>query len=59
VCSSDLMTCPSCKSDQEMAFSALIHGFVCVEPDCGIELEMEERDAEEILAAEEQEAVCA
>jgi hypothetical protein len=42
-----------------MAYSVLIHGFVCAEPECGIELEMEERDAEEILAAEEQETIFA
>jgi hypothetical protein len=42
-----------------MAFSVLSRGFVCSEPDCGLELEMEDRDAEEILAAQQQESVFA
>ena len=33
-----------------MAYSVLIHGFVCSEPICGLELEMEHCDAEAILA---------
>ena len=53
------MTCPICNSEQEMALSALIHGFMCAEPDCGTELEMEEHDAEEILAAEDQVTILA
>jgi hypothetical protein len=53
------MTCPSCKGDNEMAFSALIRGFVCSEPECGLELEMEYRDAEEILAAQQQVSIYA
>lgn len=53
------MTCPACKGDNEMAFSVLIRGFVCSEPDCGMELEMEDRDAEDILAAQEPESIFA
>ena len=45
-----LMICPACKSENEMAYSVLIHGFVCSEPNCGLELEMEHCDAEAILA---------
>lgn len=44
------MICPSCKSDNEMGYSALIHGFVCLEPACGLELDMERVDVETILA---------
>jgi hypothetical protein len=42
-----------------MALSALIHGFMCSDPECGTELEMEEHDAEEILAAEDQVTILA
>ena len=44
------MICPACKSENEMSYSVLIHGFVCPEPACGLELEMEHTDAEMILA---------
>ena len=47
------MICPACKSDNEMAYSALIHGFVCLEPACGLELDMELVDVETLLAATE------
>ena len=42
-----------------MAYSALIHGFVCLEPTCGMELEMEACDAEVILIAPIEEQVFA
>ena len=45
------MICPSCKSQNEMGYSALIHGFVCLEPACGLELDMERVDVEALLAA--------
>ena len=33
-----------------MAYSALIHGFVCLDPNCGLELPLELSDVETILA---------
>lgn len=44
------MICPACKSDNEMAYSTLTHGFICLEPACGLELDMERVDVESILA---------
>ena len=35
------MTCPLCAGKNEMAYSALSNGFVCLEANCGFELEME------------------
>jgi hypothetical protein len=32
-----------------MAYSALAHGFLCLETDCGIELDLDPMDVEEIL----------
>jgi hypothetical protein len=43
------MICPHCKSETEMVFSVLSHGFVCQEADCGFELEMEWRDLAVLL----------
>ena len=48
------MTCPACKSENEMAFSPLSHGFVCQEPVCGLELELDMHDAEVLLHPEEE-----
>jgi len=49
------MICPACRSKNEMLFSALSHGFVCQEADCGLEIEMEMQDAEVLLRQEEEE----
>ena len=35
------MICPVCKSENEMAYSVLSHGFVCLESACGFEVEVE------------------
>jgi len=43
------MICPACKNQNEMAYSALIHGFACQEPQCGLELEMESADVAILL----------
>ncbi len=51
------MTCPHCGSENEMAYSALFNGFVCLEADCGFELEMEPVQAQQVLEPEE-ELVC-
>lgn len=53
------MTCPRCKSSSEMAYSALLNGFVCLNSDCGFELEMESQDVQLILQTTEEELVLA
>jgi|KBSMisStandDraft_5_1062788.scaffolds.fasta_scaffold35281_2 hypothetical protein len=45
------MICPACKNENEMAYSALVHGFVCQEPHCGLELPMEHCELAILLAA--------
>jgi len=52
------MTCPGCNSKHEMAYSALSHGFICLEPNCGFEFEMEPRQAMEVLEFEEELVCC-
>jgi hypothetical protein len=45
------MICPSCRSNNEMAYSVLSHGFVCLEKECGFELEIDPEEADVILAS--------
>ena len=48
------MICPACKSNNEMAYSVLSNGFVCLERECGFELETEYFDAEVVHQHEEE-----
>ena len=52
------MTCPSCKNENEMAYSILSNGFICLEPNCGFELEMEPAQAMQVLELEEELVCC-
>jgi hypothetical protein len=52
------MMCPSCRSENEMAYSALSHGFVCLESECGFEVEMDPDSAQQVLAPEEELVCC-
>ena len=52
------MICPGCKCENEMAYSALSHGFVCLEADCGLELEMDPADAMQVLEFEDELVCC-
>jgi len=52
------MTCPVCRCQNEMAYSALSHAFTCLESNCGFELEMEPLEAQEVLAPEEELVCC-
>ena len=52
------MTCPACNSKEEMAYSTLSNGFVCLESECGFELEMEPVEAHLVLEPEEELVCC-
>ena len=52
------MICPGCRSENEMAYSVLSYGFVCLEPTCGFELEVEPVQAQEVLELEEELVCC-
>ena len=52
------MTCPGCGSENEMAYSVLSNGLTCLEADCGFELEVEAREAHEILETQEELVCC-
>ena len=52
------MICPNCRCESEMAYSVLSSGMVCMESDCGFELEMEADQAQEILESVEELVCC-
>jgi hypothetical protein len=52
------MTCPACDSMNEMAYSILSNGFICLEQACGFELEMEPAQAQEVLEPEAELVCC-
>ena len=52
------MMCPACRTENEMAYSALSLGFVCLASDCGFELEMEPVQAQQVLEPEEELVCC-
>jgi hypothetical protein len=41
-----------------MAYSTLCHSFICLEPVCGFELEMEPLEAQQVLEPEEELVCC-
>jgi hypothetical protein len=52
------MICPACGSENEMAYSNLLHGFVCLDAACGFEVEMDPADAQQVLELEEELVCC-
>ena len=52
------MICPACGSENEMAYSVLSNGLVCLEPACGFELELEPLEAHQVLEIEEELVCC-
>jgi hypothetical protein len=41
-----------------MAYSVISNGFICLEPECGFELEMEPVQAQQVLEPEEEFVCC-
>jgi len=52
------MTCPACGTQNEMAYSVISNGLICLEPGCEFEVEMDRKEAQEILALEEELVCC-
>ena len=52
------MICPGCGSENETAYSVLSNSLVCLEPECGFELEMNRAEAHEVLETEEELVCC-
>jgi hypothetical protein len=47
------VTCPSCRSEKEMLFLVLSLSFICDEPNCGYEVQVDPQEAEILLHPEE------
>ena len=52
------MICPGCGNENEMAYSVLSHGLVCLETDCEFELVMDPTEAHTVLETEEELVCC-
>jgi hypothetical protein len=52
------MICPGCHSESAMAYSTLSNAFVCLDSNCGFELEMEPAQAMQVLEFEEELVCC-
>lgn len=52
------MICPGCGSENELAYSVISNGLVCLEPGCGFELEIEPSQARQVLETEEELVCC-
>jgi hypothetical protein len=52
------MICPGCGSESEVVYSVLSNSLVCLEPQCGFELEMDPVEAHEVLENEEELVCC-
>ena len=51
------MICPACAND-EMAYSVLSNGFICLETGCNFEVEMDSVQAQQVLEPEEELVCC-
>ena len=49
---------PSCQNENGMAYSVLSNSLVCLEAECGFELEMDAVEAHEVLENEEELVCC-
>ena len=47
------MVCPGCGKENEMAYSVLSNGLICLEPGCGFELEMSIDEAHQVMELSE------
>jgi hypothetical protein len=52
------MVCPECRTENEMAYSVLSNGLICLEPSCGFELEIDALEAHQVLETEEELVCC-
>jgi hypothetical protein len=52
------MICPNCRSENEMAYSVLSNGMVCLDSECGFEVEMDTTQAQDILETVEELVCC-
>ena len=53
------MICPGCGQENEMAYSVLSNGLICLESGCGFELEMSIEEAHQVMEPSVEVLVCA
>jgi hypothetical protein len=53
-----MMICPACVNENGMAYSVLSNSLVCLESECGFELEMDPVEAHQVLENEEELVCC-
>ena len=51
------MICPGCGTEDQIAYSVLSSGLICLEPGCDFEIEMSTEDAHKVMEPSE-ELVC-
>jgi hypothetical protein len=52
------MICPECGHENEMAYSVLSNGLICLDAGCGFELEIDALEAQQVLETEEELVCC-
>ena len=52
------MICPACGSESEMAYSVVSNGLICLESNCGFELELDPPQAHDMLETQEELVCC-
>jgi len=52
------MVCPRCSNQEEMAYSVLSNGLICLERGCGFEVEIDALEAHQVLETEEELVFC-
>ena len=43
------MICPGCGTENQMAYSMISNGLICLEAGCGFEIEMPLQEAQEVI----------
>jgi hypothetical protein len=52
------MICPGCGHENELAYSVISNGLICLEPGCNFEMEIEPFEAHQVLELEEELVCC-
>jgi hypothetical protein len=52
------MICPECGSENELAYSVISNGLICMEHGCDFEMEIEPFEARQMLETEEELVCC-
>jgi hypothetical protein len=53
-----MMICPGCGNENELAYSVISNGLICMEPACSFELEVDPIAARQVLETQEELVCC-